>query len=57
MAVERQICTIGVLGVCVFVVKENMTPGFQPCRLIIEKSLNSCMHFSGRFQWEDWFPP
>lgn len=57
MAVERQICTIGVLGVCAFVVKENMTPGFQPCRLIIEKSLNSCMHFSGRFQWEDWFPP
>lgn len=42
------------VGMCLW--WKNTAPGFHPCHLIIEKSLNSCLHFSGCFPEEDRFP-
>ena len=54
---ELDVCMCGWFMMSVFMMKENMAHGFHPSRLIITKSLNSSLHFSGSFPREDWFSP
>lgn len=54
---ELGVCMCGGFMMSAFMMKENMAQGFHPSRLIITKSLNSSLQFSGSFPREDWFSP